>query len=116
MSTLNIMLFIFQRLGVFSLILLFVFMSCETKTEMESLENSKGPIYPLIPAELVGQEIDTIVTFDPDTYEETVSYEIHDPERYIQVDTIYIFDPETYKESMRIIKHNQGQNDTILVY
>ena len=116
MSNLTSILSTYQPLGIFSLVLLLGFMSCETKTEMDSLKNSKKTVYPLIPSELVGQEIDTIVTFDPDTYEESVSYEIHDPERYIQVDTIIIFDPETYKESMTIIKHHEGQSDTILVF
>jgi len=114
MSALTSILSTCQRLGVFSLVLLLGFMSCETKTI--SPENSNNPVYPLIPAELVGQEIDTIITFNPDTYEESVRYEIHDPAKNIQADTIITFDPETFDESMMVIKYTNGQVDTIKVY
>jgi len=116
MSTLSILLSTFRRFGFFSLILVFVFMSCEKKTEMDSLENSKKTVYPLIPSELAGQEIDTIITFDPNAFEESVSYEIHDPERFMEGDTIITFDPATYEESMVIVEDNQGQVDTIITF
>jgi len=106
----------FMQFAIISLSMLLWFSSCEMKTEAISPEISNVPVYPLIPAELEGKEIDTIITFHPDTYEESVRYEIQDPEKYIQVDTIITFDPETYKESMTIIKYHKDHRDTILVF
>ncbi len=108
----------YQRFIFVSLILLLGFFSCVTKTEevLPKISKSSPSVYPAIPAELIGQEIDTIITFNAETFEESVRYEIHQPEKYVRIDTIITFNPGTYKESMTIIKHSNGQTDTIEVY
>ena len=59
----------------------------------------------------LSQTVDTIITFDPVTFEETMHIVINDTptstpltETIYQVDTIITFDPETYAENITIAK------------
>ena len=57
------------------------------------------------------QKVDTIITFDPDTYEETIMLVVSDEvttdkvSNYVyRIDTIITFDADTYEETMEIVK------------
>lgn len=77
--------------------------------------------FPPIPADLVGKEIDTIFTFDPETMKETITYQLSalmDDSKNLNVqansiDTIIIFDPDAKSEMMIIIDNSTGKRDTI---
>lgn len=77
--------------------------------------------FPPIPAELEGQEIDTIISFDPVTFVESIEYVIHTPQELgtspktplTGIDTIVIFDPADFSETVIIMNHDTGQVDTI---
>lgn len=128
----NFIFSIFKGLSIISLVVILGFTSCRTSIEDPiaiNPSNYTGPLYPAISTELIGEEIDTIITFDPKTFEESISYEIRQPEKNQalnkisiidletqEVDTIITFDPDTYSESMTIIRYINGQADTIKVY
>jgi len=60
-----------------------------TSCNVETAKNDPdAPVYPLIPMKVVDQESDTIITFDP----------------------------ATYQESMTVINYKNGQADTVQVY
>lgn len=77
--------------------------------------------FPPIPPELIGKDIDTIVTFDPITFEEQISYQLRSDgepgavvlEEFSGIDTLIIFDPDDFSETVIIINHDTGQRDTI---
>lgn len=81
--------------------------------------------FPPIPPELEGKEIDTIITFNPDTWEETIEYVVHDPNPPVAsppsdpntpltgIDTLVLFDPLDFSETIIIMNHDTGQVDTI---
>jgi len=83
--------------------------------------------FPPIPKELIGKEIDTIISYDPETFDEKIEYilsselpkndSLRIPGDYIArgIDTIVIFDPETIEEFVIIINHDTGQRDTMKV-
>jgi len=57
------------------------------------------------------QKVDTIITFDPDTYEETIMLVVSDEvttdkvTKYVyRTDTIITFNADTYEESIEIVK------------
>ena len=57
------------------------------------------------------QKVDTIITFDPDTYEETIMLVVSDEvstdkiSNYVyRIDTIITFDADTYEETIEIVK------------
>lgn len=64
-----------------------------------------------IPPELEGQEIDTIIIFDPVTKEETIEYVISVPQTGI--DTILSFNTDDFSETIVIVNHDTGQRDSI---
>ena len=60
---------------------------------------------------ILTQKVDTIITFDPETFEETIHLVTSDevaPEKvshYVyQVDTSITFNPDTYEETIQIVK------------
>lgn len=77
--------------------------------------------FPPIPPELIGKEIDTIVTFDSDTYEEQISYVLRIEgeeggvvlQEFTGIDTLVIFDPDDFSETIIIINHDTGERDTL---
>ena len=78
--------------------------------------------FPPIPPELIGQDIDTFISFDPTTFKETVTYALSTgdddfvPENETPstgIDTLVIFDPVDFSETMIIINNETGQRDTI---
>ena len=77
-------------------------------------------VYPPIPPELVGKEIDTIFTFNPEDKTMTVHYGGHEDSKINsseltgeEIDTLIIFDPADYTETMIIVNHETGEVDTI---
>ena len=80
--------------------------------------------FPPIPDELIGKQIDTIITFDPVTKTETVEYVESIPYNESRlnkefelpttgIDTLVIFDPETGREIMATINYETMEIDTI---
>ena len=83
--------------------------------------------YPSIPPELVGENIDTIFTFDPETQTVSVHYEKYNEQNNFDsekshpfdrdgttgIDTIIIFDPADYSETVIVINHDTGETDTL---
>ena len=68
-------------------------------------------IMPLEETASFTQKVDTIITFDPDTYEETMMLVVSDEvttdkvTKYVyRTDTIITFNPDTYEESIEIVK------------
>jgi len=102
-----------------------IFLFCVTIFSCENYKVEKK-VYPAIPAELVGEAIDTIITFDPETKEETIKYvkreEATGTEKVINdlkavnstgIDTIIVFDPADFTETVIIVNHDTGAVDTI---
>lgn len=107
-------------LPIFSLC--FLLFSCENYI----VNSTDKVVHPVIQSTLEGEIIDTIITFHPDTYEETIEYvKSKDKNRTtegtsveytspgIGIDTIIIFDPEEYSETVIIVNHETGLTDTI---
>lgn len=83
--------------------------------------------YPVIPPELVGENIDTVFTFDPESKTVSIHYEKYNEENHINtekshpldrdgftgIDTLIIFDPADYSETIIVINHDTGERDTI---
>jgi hypothetical protein len=80
--------------------------------------------FPPVPTELLGKQIDTLIIFDPNTFEETVKYVERDPLRVVEpgentavpssgIDTMIIFDPETFEETVIIINNKTMERDTL---
>lgn len=128
----NFIFSIYKGLSIISFVVILGFTSCRTSIEdpiVINASNYSGPVYPAIPVDLIGEKIDTIITFDPKTFEESISYEIQQPEKKQvsdkvtvidletqKVDTIITFDPDTYSESMTVIRYTNDGADTIKVY
>jgi hypothetical protein len=75
--------------------------------------------FPPIPDELIGKQIDTVIIFDPETFEETIKYVESNPNRDrleappTGIDTIIIFNPETLEETVIIKNHDTMEIDTL---
>lgn len=79
--------------------------------------------FPPIPPELEGKMLDTIITFDPDTYTETIEYIESTPNTDMtsklnqanseEIDTLIIFNATTFEETTIIINNSTGVRDTI---
>jgi len=79
--------------------------------------------FPPIPPDLEGKILDTVITFDADTYTETVEYFESSPNKDHtstmnkgypgEIDTLVIFNPTTFEETMITINNTTGVRDTI---
>jgi len=85
---------------LFSLLILIFASSCIPE-KIISLEESPTPT----------SSVDTIITFDPVTFEETIQLVTTDKKTIqktsndtYQIDTIITFNPDTYEETIEIIK------------
>lgn len=68
-------------------------------------------IMPLEETVMLTQKVDTIIVFDPVTFEETIQLVVSDEittekvTNYVyRTDTIIIFNPDTYEETIEIVK------------
>jgi len=102
----------------------FTLFSCENYNVTSSTSSElKGEVSPVISKRLKGETIDTIITFHPDTYEETVEYVksegtndkrlLNDVESNTGIDTIFIFDPADNSERIIVVNHDTGSIDTL---
>ena len=100
-------------------LLCFMIFSCNTYT----VKNTK---YPPMPPELVGEMVDTVFTFDPETKTETIRYvkkgsegfkgevtSIQSQSTRTGIDTLIIFDPTDLIETVIVVNHDTGERDTI---
>ncbi len=80
--------------------------------------------FPPLPEALKGKEIDTVITFDPVTFEEKVEYfesgtfkigdanEAPAPGATV-IDTVTVYDPETGTETITIVRSVATQQDSL---
>lgn len=104
--------------------------ACHPKTSQHNSKTEEVPTikkerFPPIPKALIGKEIDTIISYDPVTYEEHIEYILSSELPFTPpskpqkdsiptgIDTIVIFFPETIDEYVVIINHDTGQRDTL---
>ena len=79
-----------------------------------SCEEKIVPIEPAATVEKTGERVDTVIVFDPETGEETVTVvkmrnenpQTNNQNKAMRGDTIITFDPETGKESMEVVLTN----------
>jgi hypothetical protein len=98
---------------------LFSFKSYPVYPNAEETFMSLPDTFPPIPDELIGKQIDTVIIFDPETFEETIKYVESNPNRGkleappTGIDTIIIFNPETLEETVIIKNHDTMEVDTL---
>lgn len=103
--------------------IMIAFMAFSTESyPVYNLENESGIIdsnqdsFPPMPPELIGQEVDTFVTFDPDTYEETITYQLSsvtnalEKPAIVETDKLVMFNPDTYEETILTLPRSKRKD------